>query len=401
MQPIDNSIFEAGEAIEIVVEVDDPSNIEKVVFYDSNGVIGEVTSAPFSLTTTLEDGTHFVTALARDTKGLETQATSVAVHVNTPTDIGPWTSQDIGTPAIDGWVSVDDDQVTVKGAGKLSDSSDDFHYAYQEMLGDGEVVVKLDEMTNVDHHAFAGLMIRDGLEADDKAVALGVSFTKGFEYVVTDANGKETKLYRNPFAAYLFGRSEKGADFDEIDENLDSKAGGDASGISMIEDVPMKNEDDSFKGYYLKLVREGDTFTAYGSPDKKEWIEIGTKKVAMDEKVYVGLAVDANQVSNNLHNLNTAKFSEFTFEEASIPVEKLTFNASGIKTIKKGNTLQLEVSATPTNADLSGLVFESNRTDIATIDENGLIKAVKDGTAKIIVTAVSGAVESFTLRVTK
>lgn len=87
--------------------------------------------------------------------------------------------------------------------------------------------------------------------------------------------------------------------------------------------------------------------------------------------------------------------------EASVPVEELTLNASGIKTLKKGKTLQLEVIAAPVNADLAGLVFESSRDEIATIDENGLITAIKDGTTKITVTAASGVSVSFTLRVTK
>ncbi|MBM7709333.1 Ig-like domain-containing protein [Enterococcus lemanii] len=85
----------------------------------------------------------------------------------------------------------------------------------------------------------------------------------------------------------------------------------------------------------------------------------------------------------------------------SKPVEKLTLNFSGIKTLKKGKTLQLEATATPVNADLTGLVFESSRNEFATIDENGLITAVKDGTTKITVTTNSGVSASFTLRVTK
>ena len=320
-QPANNEIFSNDEKITIEAMVDDASDIAKVDFYDSTGHIGTQTESngedTYTFDTNLTDGTHFVTAMATDESGLETQATAVAVHVNTETETGDWKSVDIGEPAISGWLSLDNDQITVKGSGKISGTADNFQFANQEMYGDGEVVVKVDEMSPIDHHAFAGLMIREGLEAGDKAAALGVSFTKGYEYEETNPEtGKVTKMYRNPFAAYLVGRSETNADFDEIDENLDSKKAGDESGIAMIEDVPMKDEAGNFQGYYLKLIRKGDTFEAYGSPNgKDDWEEIGSKEVPMNKKVYVGLAVDGNQVSNQLHNLNAAKFSDFSFKQ--------------------------------------------------------------------------------------
>ncbi len=321
VQPANNEIFKNNEEITIEAMVDDATDIAKVDFYDSTGHIGTVyspsTENTYQFTTNLSDGTHFVTAMAIDTNGLETQATAVAVHVNTETETGEWQSTDIGDPAIPGWLSLDDSQITVKGSGKISGPADNFHYAYQEMYGDGEVIVKVDEMAPIDHHAFAGLMIREGLDAGDKAAALGVSFTKGYEYEVKNPEtGKVTKMYRNPFAAYLVGRSETNGTFDEIDENLDSKKAGDASGIAMIEDVPMKDEAGNFQGYFLKLVRKGDTYQAFGSVNgKDDWIEIGSKEIPMNKKVYVGLAVDGNQVSNQLHNLNTAKFSSFSLSQ--------------------------------------------------------------------------------------
>lgn len=321
ISPENNQQFFVDEEVVITVEVDDPSDIEKVDFYDSNGYIGTVVEAPYVFTTTLEDGTHFITAQASDVNGYETQATAVAVHVNTETDIEDWRTIDIGETPIEGWTSIFGDHLTVKGAGKIKESNDAFHYAYKKMKQDGEVIVKVDEMTPVDHHAFTGIMIRENLEPDAKAVATGLSYTKAYEYIVVNPDtGKETKMYRNPFAAYLVGRDEKGGKFDEIGENLDSVKNAVESGISLIEDVPFKEGADSL-GYYLKLTRQGNVFTAYGSPDGEDWIEIGTKEVEMGEEVYVGLAVDGNKVANHIDNLNTAKFSNFSIVEEKFDEE--------------------------------------------------------------------------------
>ena len=93
-------------------------------------------------------------------------------------------------------------------------------------------------------------------------------------------------------------------------------------------------------------------------------------------------------------------WSQVEKEDHVVP-EKIKLNFSGIKTLKKGKTLQVEVTATPEDADLSGVTFQSNREEIATIDENGKITAIKDGTAKITATVGEGVSASFTLRVTK
>lgn len=102
-------------------------------------------------------------------------------------------------------------------------------------------------------------------------------------------------------------------------------------------------------------------------------------------------------------NDRASYLSHWTTVEANdiVAPETISLNATGIKTLKKGATFQLEVSATPAEADLSGLSYVSNREEIATVSEEGLITAVKAGTAKITVTAENGVEASFTLRVTK
>lgn len=85
----------------------------------------------------------------------------------------------------------------------------------------------------------------------------------------------------------------------------------------------------------------------------------------------------------------------------AVEVAAVELNVTGIKTLKKGASLQLATTVTPSEAQVGTLTYETNRPEIATVDETGQVIAVTSGTAKISVTAENGKTASFTLRVTK
>ena len=58
--------------------------------------------------------------------------------------------------------------------------------------------------------------------------------------------------------------------------------------------------------------------------------------------------------------------------------------------MKVGETVTLTPSATPEGAMLKGLVWSSSDEEIATVDENGVVTALKEGTATIKVSNVAG-----------
>ncbi len=60
--------------------------------------------------------------------------------------------------------------------------------------------------------------------------------------------------------------------------------------------------------YWVKLVRSGDTFTGYRSPDGVTWTPQGTNTFTMTSTVYVGLAL----TSHNSSSLCTAAFDNVT-----------------------------------------------------------------------------------------
>lgn len=311
VSPANNQIFKAGETIAVKTTVTDDDNIAKVDFYNGDKIIGTKTKAPYELPLTLADGTYNISAKATDVDGNATQTFAATIHVNDTETLSPnWQRQDIGSPAIRGNAVQKDGSLVLKGSGKLEANKDKFTYAYTTLEGDGEIVAKIDEMTPVDNHAFAGLMIRESLEPNAKTAILGLSWTKAYQWKETNPEtGKSTTYYRNPWSAYLAVRSETDGNLPELAETLDSPEKAAENQIDLINDIPLKDYD-TWLGYYLRLTRSGNTFTAYGSSDGKNWTKIGSKEVPMQSKVYVGLGVDGNKVTNQLDNLNTVKFSD-------------------------------------------------------------------------------------------
>ncbi len=310
-----NTQFTLGDPIQIEAEASSNFGykIAKVEFFNGDQKIAESDQAPYICELNdLADGSYDISARATDDQGNETQTSTSRIHINTPSekdeigDLKGWTSVDIGNPQVPGSASLTDDTLSVKGSGKLgkgegsvkgTDSADatkdDFHYVYQEVDGDTVISGKLNSITAVDNHAFSGFMIREDLDEDSAAAALGLSWVK---------------FTNTTWSAYLAGRDEKGGNFDQLDESLDSVEKAASKGISLVSDIPFMTEGKE-NGYWMKLKRSGDTFTAYGSVDGKKWTEIGSREIPMNKKVYVGVAVDGNQVANDLHNLNTTRFS--------------------------------------------------------------------------------------------
>ncbi|MCC8098358.1 MAG: Ig-like domain-containing protein [Eubacterium sp.] len=309
-----NAIVSPGLPFTVEASAEDDDGIEKVEFYVGEEVVATATKAPYQAKLTLADGSYNVSVKATDKLGNQTQSDKISIHANSANKLVGYTTKDIGEPNVEGAAYSLNGEVVVKGSGKISGTDDNFHYAYKTLSGDGEITVKLDYITPVDNHAFAGIMIRETADTDSKAVALGISHTKAYEWKEYDVTaGKDVTMYRNAFGAYLVCRYETGGEFDQIDENLDSLDAAEASGVALVKDIAFKDYD-NYNGYYLRLKRSGDTFTAYVSAHGTSWTEVGSRTVDMNKNVLVGFAVDANKQANNINNYNTAKFSEITIK---------------------------------------------------------------------------------------
>lgn len=306
--PKNNQQFMSTDTVKISVDTDE--DVKKVEFYNNNEIIGVDNTAPFEMSIKgLSDGSYNISAKATNIRGEQTQAVAKKIHINTESDLGQWKSADIGSPNIAGSASITDGKLTIKGSGKLEGSADSCHFIYQCVRGDFDFVTKVDSITPVDNHAFSGIMVRNSLDVGSKSVALGISHTKAYEWKETNPEtGKSTSYYRNPFGVYLCGRDNDGDEMDALAENLDTVDAAFASSVQLLRDIELK-EGMEYTGYYLRLIRKGDRFTAYASPNGNKWSLVGSKTLGLNKECLIGLAVDGNKVDNNIDNLNTAVFS--------------------------------------------------------------------------------------------
>ena len=79
-----------------------------------------------------------------------------------------------------------------------------------------------------------------------------------------------------------------------------------------------------------------------------------------------------------------------TVKVSIMPVASITLNITE-KTLEEGETVNLTASVLPANASNKSLAWTSSDENIATVDANGLVTAVKEGTATITAKANDGS----------
>jgi len=177
-----------------------------------------------------------------------------------------WSCADIGNPALSGGQSLGDGAWTVTGSGSdIWGASDQFHYVWQTIAGDGSVSARITSQTNTGSCAKAGIMYR--ASADPAAANYIVEMTPN----CSGAN-----------EVYVQYRSAQG--------------GGSTWPVRIVGALPQ----------YLKVARAGDTFTAYTSADGATWTAIAgsSATIVMPGTALAGLAVD----SYNTGAVSTATF---------------------------------------------------------------------------------------------
>ena len=196
--------------------------------------------------------------------GSGTSAWSAVFDFTTADAMAPWEHGDIGNVGIAGDAVRENGVFTVRASGDdIWNNDDEFHYVYRPLSGDGEIVARVLSLEKHDGDygwAKAGVMIREQLNDVSKHAMM----------VVTSGNG--TSFQRRP-----------------------------ETGTSSYHSTP---GDGVTAPCWVKLVREGDTFTGYKSSDGHVWSQVGSATVTMNADAYLGLALTAH----NDAVLNTAEF---------------------------------------------------------------------------------------------
>jgi RHS repeat-associated protein len=166
-----------------------------------------------------------------------------------------WLNQDIGTVGVAGSATYASGVFTVKGAGQgisYGSFSDGIQFVYQPLSGDGTIVARVVSLQG--SFAQAGVMIRE---------TLSPGATNGYAYF--------WNAYPGTYFTYRA-----------------STGGTTASQSGVGSSLP----------YWVKLIRNGNTFYGYASADGVTWNQIGASQtITMAQNVYVGFAVSSQNTS--------------------------------------------------------------------------------------------------------
>jgi RHS repeat-associated protein len=158
-----------------------------------------------------------------------------------PTD---WLDQDVGNVGSTGSGTYSGGQFTVSGGGGFGSNGDAFHFVYQNLSGDGSIVARLLSAQG-GQFPMVGLMIRETMSPTSTDAMINfIPNQFYFSYrTTTGGGGSQQTLFATPA-------------------------------------VP----------YWMKLVRTGNTFSAYWSQNAVDWTQVGSSvTINMASNVYVGL----------------------------------------------------------------------------------------------------------------
>ncbi|MDE3099205.1 MAG: RICIN domain-containing protein [Verrucomicrobiota bacterium] len=262
-------------------------------------------SSTLTLTASSTAATGNATVTITGTDGTLTHTTTISLTVNAASGGGlpaGWTDTDIGSVGLAGSASYSGGTFTVNGSGSdIWSTSDSFNYAWQSVSGDQTIIARVASQQNTSSWAKSGAMFRDSTAANGAYVAV----------YVTPANGVSMQIRPSDGAGAIDAARQTGLT------------------------AP----------YWVKIVRSGNTFTGYSSPDGSTWTEVAATNVTMASGVDAGLAVCAH----NNTALNTSTFDNVSIS-GSAPPPDFSLSASPTSlTIVQGANGTSTISIVPVN----------------------------------------------------
>lgn len=189
-----------------------------------------------------------------------------------------WSDTDIGTVGVTGSATYANGVFTVQGGGQqVWSTSDSFNFAYQSLSGNGSIVARLVSVQGATGYATVGVMIRETLNTGS-----------------TNAKTADWPPYNG---IYFDFRSTTGGSTQEPSSTY--------TGLP----------------YWIEVVRNGNTFSSYTSPDGMTWTQVGPNEtISMQQNVYIGLEVN----SGNTTSASTASFDSVSVSAASTPAPSIS-----------------------------------------------------------------------------
>ncbi len=230
----------------------------------------------------------------------------IAEVVQPPADPlpSPWLHSDIGSVGFAGDATHANGTFIMSASGSdVWDNADAFHFAYQSLSGDGEIIARVQSESATDPYTKAGVMIRESLAAGAKNVFVPLMPAHGSQI--------QYRTTTNGASSFVAG------------PNVTAP-------------------------YYVRLRRQGDVVTAFIANSAGAWQQIGKVTVALGSNAYIGLALTAHNnaltataLFDNVSVINTALPLELhvNFQPAAAPVPEGYIADSGALYGFRGNGL--------------------------------------------------------------
>lgn len=225
----------------------------------ASGTYAQIATPPanttsYSDTSVAASTTYFYRIRATNTTGNSGYSNEASTSTPAATVLpSPWLDRDIGTVGTTGSGLYSNGTFTVKGAGAdIWNTADAFNFVYQPMTGNAEIVAKVVSIQNTDGWAKGGVMMRETLSPDSEQALMAVSSANGLAFQRRTSTG-----------------------------GASTHTGGAAVAAP----------------YWVRLVRQGTTFTGYASSDGLSWTQVGSAAISMVPTIYVGLAVTSHNSS--------------------------------------------------------------------------------------------------------
>ncbi len=199
--------------------------------------------------------------------------------------------------------------MTVQSSGRgLEGRSDSAHFVFQSWKGDGDFIVRVQDMAASAGPARAGLMLRDSLNTNARQASVGIR-----------ANGRIDFLRRRTIGGPTDNDGHGNVRSHAFEDHVVYQREHPLSG-ALVSEAPLAE----WQPVWLRLVRKGNVITAYHSQDGRHWEWVGTESLDFDEWIYVGLVVAAHDPST----VATARFDSEVFQVIETSVEAPSLEAS-------------------------------------------------------------------------
>jgi RHS repeat-associated protein len=256
----------------------------------------------------------------------------------------PWLDQDIGLVGMTGSATYASGTFTVVGGGAgVTSTSDALHFVYQPLSGNGSIVAQIVTAQGTDYPE-ALVMIRETLNAGATEVSVG--YYSGYINVFQRDSTGATTSHSN----YVY--------------------------------LP------TGPPYWVELVRTGNTFSEFASPDGVNWTQLGTSQtISMAQNVYIGLASDYGATSG----LTTSTFNNVSVVFGTTPIVTSVSPTLG----GMGVTATITGSNFGTSQGTSTVAFNGTQaTSITSWGTGQVVATVPSSATSGIVTVTVGGIQS-------